>query len=76
MYLFPLLGVVGKRPHRSKYIFTYFVLIGSTVVQNTIFVLVLSSKYVSRGVSLVDCSPCLLMCTCPIVVFLDFQGVS
>ena len=39
----------------------------------TTFVLILSSRYVSGGFSLVDCSPCILMFRCPIVVFLDFS---
>ena len=48
-------------------------MLSSTVVENTTFVLILSSRYVSGGFSLVDCIPCLLMCRCPTVVFLDFS---
>ena len=48
-------------------------MLGSTVVQNSTFVLILSSRSVSEGFYLVDCNPCLLMCRCPIVVFLDFS---
>ena len=71
MYLFPLLEVVGKRPYRSEQIFPYLVLIGYTAVQKTSFVLILSSKYVSGGFYLVDCSPCLLIFRCAIVAFLE-----
>ena len=55
MYLFPMLEVVGKRPHRSEYIFPSLVVIGSTVVQNTKFVFFWSSKSISGFFSLVDC---------------------
>ena len=48
-------------------------MLGSTVVKNTTFVMVFSSKSVSGGFPLVDCSPFILMCRCPIVVFLDFS---
>ena len=48
-------------------------MLGFTVVQNTKFVLILSSKSVSGGVSLVEFSPYLFMCRCPIVVFLNFS---
>ena len=34
---------------------------------------ILSSRSVSGGFPLVDCSPCLLVCRCPIVMFLDFS---
>ena len=47
--------------------------LGSTVVQNTTFVFILYSRYVSGGFSLVDCSSCLLMCRCAIVVFLNIS---
>ena len=46
-------------------------MLGSTILQNTTFVLILSSSYVSGVVSLVYFIPCHLMCRCPIVVFLD-----
>ena len=72
MYLFPLLEVVGKCLHRSEYIFPSLVVLWSIVVQNTTFVLIFSSNYVSGGYYLVDLSPYLLMCMCPIVVFLGF----
>ena len=42
-------------------------------MHNTTFGFILSSKSVSGGLSLVDFSPCLLMCRCTIVVFLDFS---
>ena len=42
----------------------------STVVQYTTLVFILSSRSVSGGFYLVDCNPYLLMCRCPIVVFL------
>ena len=42
-------------------------------MQYTTFVLILSSRYISGGFSLVDCNPCLLMCRCTIVVFLDLS---
>ena len=62
-----------KHLHRSEEFFPSFVAIGSTFVQNTTFVLILSYRSVSGGFSLVDCSPCLLMFRCPIVVLLDFS---
>ena len=49
MYLFSLIEVVGKSLHISDQIFTCLVMLGSTVLQNTTFVLILSSKSVSRG---------------------------
>ena len=73
IYLSPLIEVVGKRPHRSEKILLSLVLLGSTVVQYTTFVLILSSSSVSGGFSFVDYNPCLLTCRCPIVVFLDFS---
>ena len=73
MYLFPLLEVVGKLPHRSEQILPSLVVLGSTVVQYTKFVVILSSRYVSGGFSLVDFNPCLLMCKYPIVAFLDLS---
>ena len=76
MYLFHLLDVMGKRPHISEYIYPSFVLLGSTVVQNTTFVFFLSSRSVSGGFSLVGYSPCLLMCRNPIVLFVCFQDAS
>ena len=48
-------------------------MLGSTVVQNTTFVLIFSSKSVSGCFSLVSCSPCIIMCRYPIVVFTDFS---
>ena len=72
MYLLLLLEVVGKRPHRYEYIFSSSVVLGSTVVQYTTFVLILSSRSVSRCVSLVDCHNFLPMCRCTIFVLLDF----
>ena len=45
----------------------------SIVVQNTTFVLLLSYRSISVGLSLVYCSPCILMYRCPIVVFLNFS---
>ena len=53
--------------------FPSFVVIGFTVVQNNIFVLLLSLSSISAGFSLVDCSPCILIYRCPIVVFLHFS---
>ena len=73
MYLFPLLEVVGKRPHIYEYIFPYLVVLGSTVVKYTTFIFILSSRYVSGSFSLVDFNLCLLMCRCTIVVFLDLS---
>ena len=73
MYLFPLLEVVRKFPHIYYYILPSLVVLGYTVVQNTTFIVIFSFKYVSGGVSLVDCIPCLLMCRCPIIVFPDFS---
>ena len=73
MYLFPLIEVVGKCPHISEYILPYLVVLGSTVVQYTIFVLIFSSRSVSGGFSLVNYTPCILICRFPIVVFLDFS---
>ena len=52
--------------------FSSFVVLGSKVVQNTTFFLLLYYRSVSGGFSLVGCSPCLLMCKCPIAVFLGF----
>ena len=43
------------------------------VVQNITFVLHLSSRYIYGGFSLVGCSPCILMCEFPIVVFIYFS---
>ena len=40
-----------------------FVVLGSMVVQNTTFVLILYYRSVSERFSMVDCSPCLLMYT-------------
>ena len=48
-------------------------MLGSTVVQYNKLVLILYSKSASGGFPLVDCNPCLLMCRCPIVVFLDLS---
>ena len=48
-------------------------MLGSKVVQNTTFVLLLSSRSVSGFFPLVDCNPFIIMCRCPIVVFLDFS---
>ena len=73
MYLLPLLEVVGKCTHRSEQILPSLVFIGSTVMQYTPLNLIFYSRYVSGGFSLVDCNPCLLLCRCPIVVFLDFS---
>ena len=64
--------MVGKGPHRSEYIFPSLFILGSTFVQNTTLFFLLYSRSVSGGFSLVDFIPCLLMCKCPIVVFLDF----
>ena len=64
---------MGKRPHRSEYILPPLVVLGSTIVQYTTFVLILSFRYVSGGFSLVGCNPCLLMCGCPIFLFLYFS---
>ena len=49
------------------------VVLGSTVVQYTAFVVILSYRSVSRGLSLVDCNPFLFVCKCPIVVFLGLS---
>ena len=46
------------------------------VVKYTTFVLLFSSSSVSGCFSLVDYSPYILMCRCPIVVFIDFQDSS
>ena len=73
MYLLYLLEVVGKRPHISELIFPSLGFLGSTVVQYTTFIFILSSRYISVGLSLVVFNPCLLMCRCPIVVFLDLS---
>ena len=73
MYLFLPLEVMGKLSHRSEYIFPTLFMLGSTVVQNNTFVLILSSRSVSGGFFLVDYIPCLLMCRRRIVVFLDFS---
>ena len=51
------------------------VVLGYTVVQSTTFVLIFSFGYVSGGFRLVDCNTCLLMCRCPIFLFLDFSRV-
>ena len=48
-------------------------MLGSIGVQNTTFVLILSSRYLSGDFSLVDFSPCLLVWRCPMVVFLGFK---
>ena len=53
--------------------FPAFVEIGSTVEQKTALVLHLSSMSISGGFYMVDCSPFILMFSCPIVVFIDFQ---
>ena len=42
-------------------------------MQNNTFVLIFFSRSVSDGFYLVDCSPCILMCRCPIVVLLHFS---
>ena len=73
MYLLPLLEVVGKRPHRSEYILPSLVVMGSTFVQYNKFVLILSSRYLSEGFSLVYCNPCILLCGSPIVVFINLS---
>ena len=44
-----LIELVGKCPHISDYIFPSLVVLGSTVVKNTTFVLIFSSKSVSSG---------------------------
>ena len=49
------------------------VVLRSTGVNNTKFFLLLSSRSVWRGFSFVDSIPCILVCRCPIVVFLDFS---
>ena len=64
--------MVGKLPHISDYIFPSLVVIGSKVLQNTTFVLIFYSKSVPGGFYLVDCSSYLLMCRCPMVLFLYF----
>ena len=56
MYLFPLLEVVGNLLHISEYILPSLVMLVSTVVKNTIFVLLLVSRAISGGFSLVGCS--------------------
>ena len=48
-------------------------MIGSTVVQNTTFVLLLFSGYVSGVLYLVYCCPCLIICRYTIFVFLYFS---
>ena len=42
-------------------------------MQNTTFVLILSSNYVSGGFPLVGCRPFLFICRCPIIIFLGFS---
>ena len=42
-------------------------------MQNTAFVLILSSRSISGGFSLVDCSPYLLMYICPSVMLPEFS---
>ena len=74
MYLFPILELVENHPYRSEWFFTSFVVIGSTVVQNTTFVFILSSRSLWGGFPLFGCIPYLLMCRCPIFVFLDVSG--
>ena len=64
---------MGKRLHRSEYIFPSLVVLGSKVVQYTTFVFIFSFRYVSIGFSLVDCNSSIFLCRCPIVVFLDFS---
>ena len=71
--MFPLLEVVGKRPHIYEYILPSLVVLGSTVVQYTTFVFILSYRSLSGVLSLVDYNPCIFMCRCPIVVFLYFS---
>ena len=56
--------------------FPSLAVIGSTVVQNIIYFLLLYSRYVSGGFSLVDFSPSLLIFRCKIVVFVDFKDTS
>ena len=65
MYLFTLIDVMGKRLHRSEYIPPSFVVLRSTVVQNTTFVLLLYSRSVSGGFFLDYLSPFILTCRCP-----------
>ena len=48
-------------------------MLGSAVVQNITFAFILSYRSIVGGFPLVDFSPCLLMCRCPIVVFLNFS---
>ena len=48
MYLFPLLEVVGNHLHRSEYIFPSLGVLGSVVVRNTTFFLIMSSRYMSK----------------------------
>ena len=73
MYLFYFLDVIGKRPHKLESFPHSFVVLESTGVQKTSFVFHLSSGTVSGGFFLVDYSPFLLMCRCPIVVFIDIS---
>ena len=73
MCLFPPLDMVGKRLHISQYIVPSFVVLGSTVVKNTTFVLLFSSRSISGGFSLIYCIPCLLMYRYPIFLSLDFS---
>ena len=42
-------------------------------MQNTTFVLILSSNSVSGGFPLVGCRPFLFICRCPIIIFLGFS---
>ena len=76
MYLFHLLVVIGKRPHKLEYIYLYFVVLGSMVVKKITLVLRLYSSSVSGVLFLVHYSPCCLMCRCPVVVFIDFSRWS
>ena len=52
--------------------FPSFVVLGSTVLQKTIFVFPMSSKSVSGGFYMIGFSPCIPMFRCPIVLFIDF----
>ena len=51
-------------------------MIGYTVAQKNALVLKFSSRYLSGGLFLVDFITCLLMCRCPIVVFIYFPDAS
>ena len=73
IYFLWLMWWVNVRIYRSKHP-PSFVVLGTTVVKKTTFVLLFSSKYVSGGFSLFYWIPCILICRCPIAPLLNFCG--